>query len=49
MPLLVNLRHIERETLELEGELSAEELDLVNLDELIQLVQPVTYELEAEQ
>lgn len=49
MPLLVNLRHIERETLELEGELSAEELDLVTLDELIQLAQPVTYELEAEQ
>lgn len=48
MPLLINLRHIERETLEIEGELSAEDLDLANLDELIQLAPPVTYELEAE-
>lgn len=48
MPLLINLRHIERETIEIEGELSAEDLDLANLDELIRLAPPVTYELEAE-
>ncbi len=49
MPLLINLRHLEREPLELEGDLSAEELDLLDLDELIKLAGPVSYELQAEQ
>ena len=49
MPLLINLRHLEREDVVLEGELSAEELDLLNVDELIHFAQPVEYDLEAEE
>ena len=49
MPLLINLRHLERKDAALEGELSAEDLDLVNVDELIHFAQPLEYDLEAEQ
>lgn len=48
MSLTVNLRHLERDPLSLEGELSAEELDLLNLDELMRMTQPLEYELEVE-
>lgn len=48
MPLLVNLRHLERQDLHLRGELTAEDLDLVGLDELMQFNQPVTYDLVAQ-
>jgi len=48
MPLLINLRHLERDPLSLEGELSAEELEMLNLDELMRMTQPLEYELEVE-
>jgi uncharacterized protein len=48
MALLINLRHIEREDLELEGELTAEELDLASFDELIHAAKPLAYELTAQ-
>jgi uncharacterized protein len=48
-PLLINLRHLERKSVVLEGELTAEDLELVALDDLIQLAGPVEYDLEAEQ
>src|SRR5688572_26865070 len=47
MPLLVNLRHLEKKDLHLEGELPVEELEL-EVDELIHLSGPVKYDLEAE-
>jgi uncharacterized protein len=48
MPLLVNLRHLEKRNLVLEGEIAPEELDMVCADELIQARSPLTYELEAQ-
>lgn len=48
MPLLINLRHIERKDVVLQGELTAEELDLLNLDELIRLAGPAEYDLTAQ-
>ena len=47
MPLLVNLRHLEKGEVTLKGELTAEDLDLLELDELIQVEDPVKYNLEA--
>lgn len=49
MSLNVNLRHLEKDNVRLEGELSPEEVDLDIRDELIDLTQPVRYELEAQQ
>ena len=48
MPLLVNLRHLERNDLKLVGELSVAELDIDIRDELIQLKNPLKYRLEAQ-
>src|ERR1051325_8130467 len=48
MPLLVNLRHLENDNLELKGELPAEELDLNPSDEMIRAVEPLRYELEVQ-
>lgn len=48
MPLLVNLRHLEKKALQLEGELTARELDLAQINALIELRQPLFYELEVE-
>src|SRR5690606_24496786 len=48
MPLLVNLRHLEHKNIELKGELSPEELELDQTDELIHFTKPVKYELEAQ-
>ena len=48
MPLTFNLRHLEKRDLELEGELSAEELDLDGIDEIVDVPGPVRYELVAE-
>ncbi|MEW6158946.1 MAG: YceD family protein [Verrucomicrobiota bacterium] len=48
MALIINLRHLEKdEPLELTGELPPEELDLQRVDEMIQVTQPLRYELEA--
>jgi len=46
--LKVNLRHLEEHGLRLKGELSAEELDLGIEDELIQVEQPLRYDLSVE-
>lgn len=48
MPLLVNLRHLERQSVVLKGELPVEELDIQTLDALIQMKEPLKYEFEAE-
>ena len=48
MPLTFNLRHLDRKNLELAGKLSAEELDLDEVDELIKITEPIRYELVAE-
>lgn len=45
MPLTFNLRHLERASLQLDGELPPADLDLEGVDELIQLPHPVKYEL----
>ncbi|HYG36454.1 MAG TPA: YceD family protein [Clostridia bacterium] len=48
MPLLVNLRHLDAHNIELDGELPVEELDIETGDEVIQLAQPLKYELEVQ-
>jgi uncharacterized protein len=48
MPLLVNLRHLEKNDLKLEGELQAEELDINVGDEMVQLTKPLRYQLEVQ-
>ncbi len=48
MPLTFNLRHLEKRSIHLEGELSANELDLIGIDELIDITGPVNYDLIAE-
>ena len=46
MPLLVNLRHLDNRNLTLEGELTPEELEIDDRDEMIRATQPLRYELE---
>lgn len=46
MPLIVHLHQLEKDDLKLQGELSSEELDLENLDELIHFRRPLVYDLE---
>jgi len=48
MPLFVNLRHLEKRNLALKGELSAKELEVDERDEMVQVKQPLTYQLEAQ-
>jgi uncharacterized protein len=48
MPLLFNLRHLARKDLLLKGELSAAEMGLEALDELIRAPRPLEYDLEVE-
>lgn len=48
MPLLVNLRHLEAHNVELEGELSLEELDIETRDEMIRLSGPLQYAIEVQ-
>ncbi len=49
MPVQVNLRHLEDKNVELEGELTAKELDLEGIDEIIHTHEPLKYRLEVEQ
>lgn len=49
MSLLINLRHLEHKELELKGELSAADLELDELDELIHAPNDLHYDLEAQQ
>src|SRR5262245_15389997 len=48
MPLLVNLRHLEKKSLVLKGALSVQELDLENIDDLIYLKEPLLYDLDVQ-
>jgi uncharacterized protein len=48
MPLTINLRHLEKKNVVLEGELTAEELGLEGIDELVHPSQPLKYQIEAE-
>jgi uncharacterized protein len=48
MPILVNVKNLEKESEILEGELTVEELALQGLDELIRNVGPLEYQLEVE-
>jgi len=45
MPLLVNIRHLETRSLSLRGELTVEELDIDNRDEMIRVTRPLKYDL----
>ena len=44
----VNLRHLETNDVHLEGEIAPEDLDLIELDELIQVNQPLEYRVDVE-
>jgi len=46
--LSVNLRHLELDDLQLEGELSLEELDFELRDEMIRVEKPLRYDLQVE-
>ena len=48
MPIAVNIRHLASRDLHLQGELPVAELDIAQLDEVIQLRQPLKYDLEVE-
>ena len=48
MPLVVNLRHLEAHNVVLKGELPVEELDIDPRDEVIQVRQPLEYDLEVQ-
>ena len=48
MPLLVNLHHLSRHEVVLQGELPVGELDIETFDELIRLGQPLRYDLVVE-
>jgi len=48
MPLAVNLRHLEAHNIRMEGKLPARELDIDTLDTVIQLAQPLEYDLEVQ-
>jgi len=49
MPLTFNLHQLERNTLRLEGEISAADLDLDTKDEVIRVTQPLRYDLDLDQ
>ena len=48
MPVTVNLRHLEDKNLELQGEISAQELEFEKVDEMIHPNEPLRYDLEIE-
>src|SRR5262245_40995855 len=48
MALLINLRHLEDKNLHLQGELSAQELEIEHLDEVIHVQAPLSYDLQAQ-
>ena len=48
MPIIINLRHLEDDSLELSGELPVGELDLDLRDDMIRASQPLQYDLEVE-
>ena len=48
MSLTFNVKHVERDSLRLQGELTPVELDLEQVDELVQFTEPVVYDLVVE-
>ena len=48
MDLRINLRHLDNESLHLQGEIPAAELDIDGIDELIQARQPLLFDLEVQ-
>ena len=48
MPILVNLRHLEEDDVELKGELPVEELDLDVHDPMVRAQKPLQYRLDAQ-
>jgi uncharacterized metal-binding protein YceD (DUF177 family) len=48
MALLVNLRHLEKDSVRLEGQLQPDELEVEDLDELIHVNQPLNYDLDVQ-
>ena len=48
MPVLINLRQLERKNLKLEGELTAADLEFESVDELMHVVDPLRYDLEVQ-
>ena len=48
MPVLVNLRLLEKHDVRLQGQMSAAELDMESVDELIRVRSPLNYDLEAQ-
>lgn len=48
MPLTFNIRHVDKDDLDLSGELPAEELDLQARDELMRVAGPLEYDLVAQ-
>jgi uncharacterized protein len=49
MPLQINLRHLERQDLDLSGEVPAAELELELHDEMMQAVEPLRHDLVVQQ
>jgi uncharacterized protein len=48
MSLQVNLRHLEKHTLRLQGEVPVDDLDMEGIDELIRVSQPLKYDVEVQ-
>ena len=48
MPLLINLRNLERSDLKLVGELPVADLDIETRDELVRLNKPLQHDLEVQ-
>jgi uncharacterized protein len=48
MPILCNVRQLQKKALEFKGELSGQELDLEGVDECIKLRLPIKYDLEVQ-
>ncbi len=48
MPLLINLRHLEKRDLALNGELPVAELDIETRDEMVQVGKPLRHRLEVQ-
>jgi DUF177 domain-containing protein len=48
MPVLINLRKLDKDDLHLTGEVPVDELDMAPMDELIHATKPLEYEVEAQ-
>ena len=49
MSLCINLRHLEAHNLDMEGTLPVQDLDIESVDEVIQVHEPLSYDLEVQQ